>query len=123
MSTSRWITGTVRLVGLLQLLLLTGCGRPQATPQNLLLISSLRTAASTRNPELVEKNAALVAERREAGAMTDAEHRIFQAILELARAKKWEQAEREAWEFQKAQRPSAEQIERVKNRTTLHDHP
>lgn len=113
---------SIVLLAVLSACALSGCGRPQASPQNLVLISSLRTAASTRNPELLERNAALIAERYTAGAMSEEEHGTFQAILELARAENWEQAELEAFAFQKAQRPSAEQKELVSRRMLVHEH-
>jgi hypothetical protein len=120
----RFIPRTASLITLVGSFVLIGCGRPQASPQNLHLISSLRTAASTRNPELLEQNATLIEQRREAGEVGDAEYRTFQKILELARDGDWESAERETIAFQKSQRPTAEQIQRVKDRTVPqhHDH-
>jgi hypothetical protein len=90
-----------------------GCGKPQTAPENRGLISSLRTAVNTQNAEWLEKNAKLVEERYSADEMTDAEHEEFQAIIAKARDGKWEEAERETIVFQKAQRPTREEIERV----------
>lgn len=90
-----------------------GCGKPQAAPQNRELISSLRTAVNTRNTEWLEKNVKVLEERRVAGQVSDAEYQEFQAIIAKARAGKWEEAERETITFQKAQRPTREEIERV----------
>jgi hypothetical protein len=104
------------------LVVVLGCSRPQASVDNLHLITSLRTAASTRNPEWLSQNAELVEQRRAAGQMTDAEYATFQRIIELARDGKWQAAEREAVLFQKAQRPTPEQIERVRTRTREKSH-
>ena len=93
-----------------------GCGRPQAAPQNRQLISSLRTALSARNTDWLDKNEAILEERRAAGEVSDDEYEEFQAIIAKARAGKWEEAELESIAFQKAQRPTPEEIERVKER-------
>jgi len=95
------------------LLLVVGCGPPRAAPQNQRLIASLRTAISARSSEWLEKNAAVLEERRAAGTMSDEECEAFQAIIDKAKAGKWEDAEEEVIALQKAQRPTREQIERV----------
>ena len=94
-------------------LLLVGCGRPQAAPHNQRLIASLRTAISARNSQWLEKNAEVLEERCAEGKVSDAELEAFQAIINKARAGQWEEAEREVLAFQKAQRPTQEQIDRV----------
>ena len=94
-------------------LVILGCGKPQTTPQNRDLIASLRTAVNTRNADWLEKNAEALEKRRDAGQASDAEYQEFQAIIAKARAGKWEEAEKEAIAFQKAQRPTREEIERV----------
>jgi len=92
---------------------ITGCGPPQAAPQNQQLISSLRTALSAQNTDWLEQNVKLLEERRTAGQVSDEELEAFQAIIEKARAGQWKEAEEDAIAFQKAQRPTREQIERV----------
>lgn len=94
-------------------LLLVGCAPPQVAPQNQRLIASLRTAISARNSEWLEKNAEVVEERYAEGKVSHAELEAFQAIISKARAGQWEKAEREVLAFQKAQRPTQEQIDRV----------
>ena len=96
------------------LLLVVGCGPPQVAPQNQRLIASLRTAISARNSQWIEKNAELLEERRAAGTVSDEEYETFQAIIDKAKAGKWEDAEQEVLAFQKAQEPTREQIDRVK---------
>lgn len=94
-----------------------GCGRPQTAPENRELISSLRTAVNTKNPEWLDKNAKAVEKRHAGGQMTDAEYEEFQAIIAKARDGKWEEAERETVAFQKAQRPTREEVERIRDYT------
>ena len=101
------------LVAVLALLAILGCGKPQTAPQNRELISSLRTAVNTQNAGWLEKNAKSVEQRRADGQMTDAEYEEFQAIIAKARTGKWKEAEQETIAFQKAQRPTREEIEHV----------
>ncbi len=94
-------------------LLVAGCGPPQAAPQNQRLIASLRTAISAQNSEWLEKNAEVLEKRRAAGQVSDVVLQTFQTIIDKARAGQWEEAEREVMAFQKAQRPTREQIDHV----------
>lgn len=94
-----------------------GCGKPQASPVNRQLIASLRTAVNTRNAEWLEKNAKILDERRAAGQTSDNEYRQFQSIIERARAGNWKAAEREVIAFQKAQRPTREEVEKARRRS------
>jgi hypothetical protein len=84
---------------------LAGCGPPQASPQNLPLIGSLRTALSTQNPQWLEQNAKILEARRDAGEGSEQEFAMFQAIIDKARGGQWQEAEAEVIAFQKAQRP------------------
>jgi len=87
-----------------------GCGPPQASPPNRQLIASLRTALSAQNPEWLEKNAKILEERRAAGQTSEEEFAAFQAIIQQARAGQWKEAERQVMAFQKAQRPTDEEV-------------
>ncbi|MBU4272383.1 MAG: hypothetical protein KKA28_11035 [Planctomycetes bacterium] len=90
-------------------LVVIGCGRPQAsTPQNQKLISSLRTAISAKKTVWLEKCNEILQDRRAEGKVTDAEYEEFQAIIALAKEKRWKEAEQEVIRFQKAQRPIRE---------------
>ena len=103
-------------LGLL-LLLVTGCGYPVAEPGNMRLISTLRTALSARNEQWLQANEELVKSRREQGEMRDEEFEAFQSIIQQARDGDWASAEREAVKFQRAQRPTEEQIQRLRKRS------
>ncbi len=102
---------TVFLGGLLST---TGCSPPQVEPENLHLIASLRTAISAKNTDWLEKNADMIQERRSSGKMGKEEYEAFRAILEKARSGDWSAAEKQALAFQKAQRPTEHQKERVR---------
>ena len=96
------------------LALAAGCGGPpQAAPANQRLISSLRTALSAQKLDWLEQNVTEIESRRGAGKLNDDEYQAFQAIIAKAKAGAWREAEEDAVEFQKAQRPTQEQIDRL----------
>lgn len=96
------------------LLLTAGCYRPpQAATDNLELISSLRTAISTRSHQRLDDNERVLAERHSQGKLSDDEFKAFNDLIALARAGDWEKAERRVVQFQRAQRPTQEQIDRL----------
>lgn len=113
---SRSHRSLVLLVLCLGLVLISGCGYPAATPENLGLITSLRTALSARNVEWLDANEQKIEARRLAGQMTDDEYETFQSIVAEARRGDWESAERAAVKFQRAQRPTDEQIRAAEER-------
>lgn len=91
-----------------------GCASyPPVAEDNQRLISSLRTALSVRSPDWLRDNVTAIESRRAAGRMSDEEYEAFQAIIATAEAGDWERAERDSLRFQKAQRPTAEQIGRL----------
>lgn len=111
-------TSNIASVSLLLAASFTGCAKPQAGAENVELISSLRTAVSAQNPEWLEANVKAINERHAGGHMSDSAHEAFQAIIEKAQAGEWKEAEQDAIAFQKAQRPTDEQM----GRTAHHDH-
>jgi len=94
-------------------ILAAGCGHPQASPLNRPLIASLRTAVSTQNPEWLERNASIIDERHAAGELSEEERDAFQTIIGLARDGQWEEAEQRLIALQKAQRPTAAEVQQV----------
>jgi hypothetical protein len=96
------------------LLFALGCGYPEAQPVNMEIISSLRTACSARNAAWLEANAEKIEAQRAAGAMNDTEYEAFTGILAQARGGDWEDAEYACLAFQKAQRPTPEQVEKIR---------
>ena len=67
-------------------------------------------------------NAEIVEERHTAGELSDAAYDSFQAIIEAARKGKWESAERQAIAYQKAQRPTEADIDRLRSNVHGHEH-
>ena len=92
----------------------SGCSRhPEVAPDNRRMISSLRTALSTQRADWLAQNVQAIEARRRAGKMSDIEYAAFQSIMNQARQGEWKAAERDAVSFEKAQRPTPEEIERV----------
>lgn len=83
---------------------ISGCGSyPQAQSRNRTLISSLRTALSTEQPEWLEHNVLEIEKRFQAGELTQEEYDAFQSIIAKAKAGDWDGAEKESVAFQRAQ--------------------
>ena len=96
-------------------LFVAGCGGPpQVAPANRRLISGLRTAVSSQQMQWVDEAAKQLEEGKADGTVSDAEYAEFSAIITLAHEGKWKEAEAETIRLGEAQRPTAEEIERVK---------
>ncbi|HEV7226171.1 MAG TPA: hypothetical protein VGN42_25920 [Pirellulales bacterium] len=96
--------------------LLGGCGGPpQVASGNQRLISALRTATSAQQVPWLDECAKQVDEGKAAGTISADEAAAFEAIIALARSGEWKQAEDEAARLGAAQRPTAEDIERLKS--------
>ncbi len=67
-------------------------------------------ARRARHPDWLEQNAAILQQRRAAEEVSDDEFATFQAIIATARAGQWKEAEGQVIAFQKAQRPTREQV-------------
>jgi predicted negative regulator of RcsB-dependent stress response len=78
--------------------------RPPAVEfDNLKYIQLLSTAVSARNPEWLEKVRSAVDTRHSAGELSDRELAAFERILATAQAGEWQRAERDCYDFAKAQ--------------------
>lgn len=109
MKSPRTAVGLVLACGLL----FAGCSEATVQPENLQLTVSLRTALSTQNREWLDQNVTAIEQRRAEGKMNDEEYNAFQSIIATAKEGDWQDAERAAVRLQKAQRPTAEQVERL----------
>lgn len=99
----------------LVVLFIAGCGGPpQVAPTNRRLINSLRTAVSSQQIQWVDEAGRQLEEGKAKGTVSDSEYAEFSAIIELAREGKWKEAEAETIRLGQAQRPTADEIERVK---------
>ncbi|HWB11371.1 MAG TPA: hypothetical protein VG826_19230 [Pirellulales bacterium] len=97
------------------LLLVAGCGGPpQVTPVNRRLIEGLRTATSSEQMQWVDESAKQLEEGKRNGTVSDQEYEIFQSIIAMAKEGKWKEANAEAVRLGKAQKPTAEEVERLK---------
>lgn len=95
-----------------------GCGRPpQIQEPHRELVLALATATSAQNVEWLEGCARDIEAARSAGTLTEPEDRAFTAILDQARAGRWETARDRAYALRDAQRPTRERIEAVRQRT------
>jgi hypothetical protein len=97
-------------------LAISGCGKkpPQVSPGNRNLVNALRTATAAKQIEWVDQCAKLLDEGQRSGTMTDEESAEFDAIIALARDEKWQEAEAEAIRLGKAQRPTPDDLARLK---------
>jgi hypothetical protein len=96
-------------------LTLGGCSRPpQVSPANRKLVDGLRTATSSRQISWVDECAKLLEDAKQNGAVTDEEYAEFSRIVTLSREGKWQEAEAETIRLGKAQKPTPEEIERVR---------
>ena len=103
----RWLAATSAVV------LIVGCGYPAAEPDNLPLITSLRTALSARNDAWLNANEEIIEKRHDEKELNDDAYSAFKKIIAQAREGDWKGAELESLKFQRAQRPTREQIERL----------
>lgn len=115
--TSFWHASRPRaLAGLTLLLALAaGCGGPpQVKSSNFRLIEGLQTAVSAEQPQWVEQAATQIEERHTSRELADDGHAALMAIVASARAGKWDEARVQVSALGKAQKPTAEDIERLK---------
>jgi hypothetical protein len=82
-------------------LAVTGCGREpsQRELHNARAFEALLTAVTLKNDKEMEKDAKTIAERHGAGELSDGKYREISEIIEKARAKDWDGAEKRAYEF------------------------
>ncbi len=104
----------------LALLAAPGCGGTRISGENRDLVVSLATAASARESSWLDKNAALLEERRAAGKVSDAEYAAFQEVVAKAKSGDWDAAQAAAYALRDAQEPTAEDLERLAERKLDH---
>lgn len=103
------------LCALSVMLLIAGCGgSPQVAPANRRLIEGLRTATSSEQMPWVEESAKQLEEGKQKGTVSDQEYEVFRSIIHMAREGKWKEANAEAVRLGKAQKATAEEVEKLK---------
>src|SRR5258708_7152861 len=82
-------------------LALTGCGWEPSERElkNARAFEALLTAVSLKNATELEKDAAFIDERHDAGELSDSKYKDLREIVTEARAKNWTAAEKRAYEF------------------------
>ena len=82
-------------------LALFGCGGEPSERElkNAKAFEALLTAVSLKNEKELEKDAKLIDERHSAGELSEGKYKEIREILEKARAKDWDGAEKRAYEF------------------------
>jgi hypothetical protein len=95
--------------------LMTGCGRtPQIAPVNRRAMLGLQTAVSSQKADWLDATVKLIEETYLEGQMEDEEYDVFQKIVERARTGDWSGAQRDAFALVEAQRPTADDLEKIK---------
>lgn len=93
-----------------------GCGPPQVEAEQRELLLGLVTAASARDPNLLEQAGRLIEVEREAGRLSTATDEAFTEIVEAGRAGDWDAASRRAFSLREAQEPTEADLARLRNR-------
>jgi hypothetical protein len=80
---------------------LLGCGGEpsQRELKNAKAFEALLTAVTLKNEKELEKDATAIEERHTGGEMSEGKYKEIREIIEKARSKDWEGAERRAYEF------------------------
>lgn len=93
-----------------------GCGPPQVEPAHREMILKLATATSNSDLQLLDRSAEEVERLRAEGTLDSTEESAFLAIIDSARSGDWEKARRRAYALRDAQRPTKDDVERLKTR-------
>jgi hypothetical protein len=102
-------------LALLAVALIAGCNKPpQMAHDNLRLVEALQTAISARQPQWLAASEKLVDERHAAAKLSAVEYAALRSIIDEALAGNWGAARCEIARLAKAQRPKAEDLERLR---------
>jgi hypothetical protein len=96
------IDGRIRATLVLGLALtLLGCGGEPSERElkNAKAFEALLTAVTLKNEKELEKDASLIDERHSAGELSEGKYQEIRGIIEKARSKDWDGAEKRAYEF------------------------
>jgi hypothetical protein len=101
-------------------LALSGCGATQVSPANRRLLEALQTAVSAKNAAWLDAVEKQVADDRTKGEVSDAEFSALDSIIRQAKDGKWDAAQTAVFALSDGQRPTAEDLERVRERKPAH---
>ncbi len=98
-----WIRGprAKMLIGLVVTLLGCGAEPSERELKNARAFEALLTAVSLKSEKELEKDAKFIEERHASGELSAGKYKEILEIVEKARAKDWEGAEKRAYEFRK----------------------
>lgn len=91
-----------------------GCGTQQIAPANRRALQALQTAVSSKKTDWLEDVVKLIDSQLEKGEMSDEEYAVFEPIIAKARAGDWAAAQRDAFALSEGQKPTAEDLEKIK---------
>lgn len=93
-----------------------GCSPPQVEAEHRELLLGLVTAASARDQNLLEQTERLIDVERKAGRLGPATDEAFSEIVTAGHAGDWERASRRAFSLREAQKPTEEDLARLRKR-------
>jgi hypothetical protein len=105
------------LAAVLQLAL-AGCGATQFAPKNRQLLAALQTAVTSKNAQWLDAVAKQATEQHDNLALSDAEFKSLQAVVDSAKTGDWKMAEVRVFALSEGQRPTADDLARVRERKT-----
>jgi hypothetical protein len=95
-----------------------GCGATQFESKNRHLIESLQTAVTSKNAEWLAAVAKQAQEQHDKHALSDAQFKSLRAVIDSANGGDWKTAESRVFALSEGQRPTAEDVARVRERKT-----
>jgi len=108
-----WIASSLALA-------LSGCGATQVSPTNRHLLEALQTAVSAKNTAWLDAVEKEVKETRKKGEISDAEFSALESIIRQAKNGNWDTAQSAVFALSDGQRPTAEDLERLRERKPAH---
>ena len=96
--------------------LVAGCSATQFSAGNRHLLEALQTAVSAKNDQWLDAVAKQIEDQRGKGTMSSAEYSAFAAIIQNAKAGKWDAAQSRVFALSEAQRPTADDLARIQKR-------
>jgi len=102
-------------------LVLSGCGRTQVAAPNRRLLAALQTAVSAKNTEWLEATSKQMTEKKASGEVSASEFNVMNAIVKKAHSGDWKGAQKDVFALSEGQRPTSEDIAKVRERKTNKD--
>ena len=94
--------------------LCAGCGTTQLAASNRSLLAALQTAVTSKNEAWLDAVAKQVEDQHAKRAMSDAEYKAFDDIIDIAKKGDWDSARDRVFALSEAHRPTAEDVARTR---------